>query len=60
MKCPYAVTRKVVTQTSMQYDENGNQTSYTEYQNNTAEFVNCLGEECGVYNKDTQKCEYKG
>jgi hypothetical protein len=59
MKCPYAVNRKVVTQTSMQYDENGCQTSYTEYQNNQAEFVNCLEEECGAYNKETGKCEYK-
>ena len=59
MKCPYAVSRKVVTQTTMQYDENGCQTSYTEYQNNQAEFVNRLEEECGAYNKETQKCEYK-
>ena len=60
MKCPYAVNRQVVTQTTMQYDENGSQTSYAEYQNNTAAFVNCLQEECGAYNTETKKCEYKG
>lgn len=60
MKCPYAVNRQVVTQTAMQYDENGCQTSYTEYQNNTAHFVDCLKKECGAYNADTKKCEYKG
>lgn len=59
MKCPYAVSRKVVTQTVMQYDENGNQTGFTEYQNNTAEFVSCLKEDCGAYNADTNRCEYK-
>ena len=59
MKCPYAVSRKIVTHTTMQYDENGNQTGYTEYQNNAAEFVNCLGEECGAYNAEAKKCEYK-
>ncbi len=58
MKCPYAVNRQTVTQTTMQYDENGRQTCYTEYQNNTAKFVDCLEEECGAYNADTKKCEY--
>ena len=60
MKCPYAVSRKTVTQCSIQYDENGQQKDWTEYQNNTAHFVDCLKEECGAYNKDTNKCEYKG
>ena len=60
MKCPYAVNRQTVTQTSIQLNEEGNQTGYTEYQNNTAVFVDCLKEECGAYNADTKKCEYKG
>lgn len=60
MKCPYAVNRQVVTQTSIQLNEEGNQTGYTEYQNNTAVFVDCLEEECGAYNAETKKCEYKG
>ena len=59
MRCPYAVNRHTVTQTIIQYDENGNQTNFTEYQNNTASFVDCLEEECGAYNKSTKKCEYK-
>ena len=60
MKCPYAVNRQVVTQTSIQLNEEGNQTGWTEYQNNTAVFVDCLEEECGAYNAETKKCEYKG
>lgn len=32
MICPYAVNRKVVTQTRMTYDENGQQTSWMEAQ----------------------------
>jgi len=59
MKCPYAVNRQVTTQSIMQYNEEGQQTSWTEYQNNTAQFVNCLKEECGAYNPDTGRCEYK-
>lgn len=60
MKCPYAVNRQVVTQTSIQLNEEGNQTGWTEYQNNTAVFVDCLEEECGAYNAERKKCEYKG
>lgn len=59
MKRPYAVRRQIITQTVMQYDENGNQTSYTEYQDDIPVFASCLKEECGAYNADSQKCEYK-
>lgn len=58
MKCPYAVSRCQVTQTTIKYDDNGNQVGFTEVQNNNAEFVDCLRENCGAFNKETNKCEY--
>jgi len=56
MICPYAVNRKVVTQTRMTYDENGQQTSWMEAQQNTAEFVECQKENCGAFHDG--KCCY--
>ena len=59
MKGPYAVNRKYVTQTHLNYDENGYQTDWIEVQNDNAEFTECLKENCAVYNAEKQKCEYK-
>ena len=59
MKCPYAVNRNIVTQSKVKYDDNGNQTDWMEVQNNKAEFTECLKEECGAYNAEKSKCEYK-
>jgi hypothetical protein len=60
MKCPYAVHRQSTTQTVIEYAEDGQQKSWTEYQNNTAHFVDCQKEECGAFNPETGRCEYKG
>ena len=49
MKCPYAVNRHNVSQTDFQYDENGNQTFQQTIDHNTAEFVDCLKEDCGAW-----------
>ena len=59
MKCPYDVNSKLVTHSNMTYDDNGTQTDWMEVQNNKAEFTECLKEECGVYNAEKRKCEYK-
>ena len=59
MKCPYAVNRQVTTQTVLEYNDEGQQKSWTEYQSNTAQFVRCLEKECGAYNSETGRCEYK-
>ena len=59
MKCPYTVNRHITTQTVIEYNDEGNQKSYTEYQSNIASFAKCLKKECGAYNADTEKCEYK-
>lgn len=58
MKCPYAVTRREINQTNMEYDENGNQTSYSEIRNSIAMFVNCEKENCGAWRDG--KCCYAG
>lgn len=41
MKCPYVVTRKEINQTKMEYDENNNQTFYSEIRRNQGIFVDC-------------------
>lgn len=59
MKCPYAVNRQTTTQCMIEHNEEGQQTGWTEYQNNQASFIDCLKEECGAYNPETSRCEYK-
>ena len=46
MKCPYAVDRRTVAQTSFEYNEDGVPTFQQTVENNTASFVECLREEC--------------
>lgn len=58
MKCPYAVNRQVTTQTVLEYNDEGQQKSWTEYQSNTAQFVDCLGKECGAYDPLTKQRKY--
>lgn len=48
MKCPYAVTRKEVIQTKIEYNEDGQQSLYSEIRNNKAVFVECEKENCGA------------
>lgn len=57
MVCPYAVNRKVVTQSRIQYNDDGQQTSWVEAQTNTAEFVECQKENCAAFQDG--KCCYK-
>ena len=56
MKCPYAVNRHRVTQTSIDYDEDGVEIGSQIVERNTAEFVNCLQENCGAWKNG--RCEY--
>ncbi len=58
MKCPYAVHRKTVTKTQMEYDDDGQQTSWVEAQNNMASFAECQKENCGAWQNG--KCCYYG
>lgn len=55
MKCPYAVHRKTITQSHIEYDDEGKQTDWTEIQNNTAFFVECQKENCGAW-QDSKCC----
>lgn len=58
MKCPYAVTCRMVSRTTFEYDEDGNQTSQQTVENNNAEFVTCLERECGAWRDG--RCQYRG
>ena len=49
MKCPYAVNRHMVQQSVYEYDDSGNQTTQQTIERNTAEFVDCLMEDCGAW-----------
>ena len=56
MECPYAVNRHNVSQTVFQYDGTGNQTFQQTIGHNTAEFVDCLEENCGAWRDG--RCQY--
>lgn len=56
MKCPYAVSRHTVSQTIFEYYEDGNQKFQQTIDHNTAEFVDCLKENCGAWNDG--RCRY--
>ena len=42
MKCPYTVNRQITTQTVIEYTDEGNPKSYTDYQSNIASFAKKL------------------
>lgn len=56
MKCPYVIHRRMVTQSSIEYNEDGQQNSWTEVRNNIAEFAECKKENCGAWHRG--KCCY--
>ena len=58
MKCPYAVDRHNVTQTSIDYDEDGVEIGSQTIEHNTASFVDCLQQGCGAWKGG--RCEYRG
>lgn len=57
MKCPYAVDRRTVAQTTYEHDEDGVLTFQQIVENNTASFVECLREECGAWQDG--RCQYR-
>ena len=57
MFCPYAVDRKVVTQTIFEYDESGSQTMQQTIENNEASFTACKEKECGAW--QAGRCQYR-
>lgn len=58
MKCPYAVDRRTVSQTSFEYDEDGVEVFRQTVEDNTASFLECLREECGAWQDG--RCQYRG
>lgn len=58
MKCPYVLNRTIVTQCTIEYDdESEKQTSWTEMQNQKVQFSDCLLNDCGAYSDG--RCYYK-
>ena len=58
MKCPYAVSRHTVTQTTFEYDEDRAETFRQTIEKNTAEFSECPKEDCGAWQDG--RCGYRG
>lgn len=58
MKCPYAVNRKTVSQTTFYHDENGVQVFQQTIEDNQASFPDCLMQECGAW-KDGRCCYHE-
>lgn len=58
MKCPYAVDRHRVMQTSIDYDEEGIEIGSQTIEHNTAAFTDCLQENCGAWRDG--HCQYGG
>lgn len=58
MKCPYAVNRHFVSQTTYDYNEEGVETFRQTIEDNTAEFVDCLQDGCAAWRDG--RCEYRG
>ncbi len=58
MKCPYAVHRRIVSQTKFEYNEDGTVLCQTTVDNNTAQMLECAREDCGAWQGG--RCNYRG
>jgi len=58
MFCPYTVNRKIVTQVTREYNENGNEALLEQVESNTASYPPCLKEKCGAW--ENGGCNYYG
>ncbi len=58
MKCPYAVTRKLIQQTVYTYSDDGQQTAQQVFETNSAEYIPCLEQECAAWQNG--HCCYRG
>lgn len=56
MKCPYAVNRHMVQQTIYEYDDDGEMTFQQVIEQNAADFVDCLKDDCGAWRDG--RCQY--
>ena len=56
MKCPYAVNRHLVQQTIYEYDDDGEMTFQSVIEQNAADFVDCLKDDCGAWRDG--RCQY--
>lgn len=58
MVCPYVVSRRIVSQTTFEYDEAGNQSGQQILEHETAQFTKCHKESCGAWQEG--RCAYRG
>ena len=58
MKCPYNVNYQIVTQSKMEYNDEGQMTINTDIQNQTVQMIECIKEECAAF--EDGKCRYRG
>lgn len=58
MKCPYNVNYQIVTQSKMEYNDEGQMTINTNIQNQTVQMIECIKEECAAF--EDGKCRYRG
>lgn len=56
MKCQYAVNRHLVQQTIYEYDDDGEMTFQQVIEQNAADFVDCLKDDCGAWRDG--RCQY--
>lgn len=56
MKCPYTIHRHNVFQEKYEYGDDGKQILTNRIENNTAEMIECLREECGAFKNG--ECHY--
>lgn len=57
MFCPYAVDTVTATQTTLEYDDNGNQTVANTVEKRKNRFLACAKEECGAWHDG--RCHYR-
>ena len=60
MFCPYACNVKSIIQWQYEYDDEGRQSIVTQAVKDERNYIECLREQCAVFNHETNKCEYKG
>lgn len=49
MKCPFQRTKMRITNTTIEYDSEGNQTGYNENKTETKVFSDCLMKDCAYW-----------
>ena len=57
---PYACNVKSIIQWQYEYDNEGRQSIVTQAVSDERNYIKCLREECAAFNREKNKCEYRG